>query len=178
MTKMKKLLAVVLVCAIMAVCGASAFADISSSSHTIHTRLRNFQLSQSAGTDQFLNLYRSSTGNITTPSVPVSVWSRGSDEDQIWHYSAGYTEVVCNVRGPGNSIYSLNIYRGSNPYQCTVINSSGNLESDKIFTVDVGIVPRDYPSYALYAPSANSKVYWRANTSPYSEPLARWASAA
>ena len=41
MTKMKKLLAVVLVCAIMAVCGASAFADISPRTWTIYSRLSN-----------------------------------------------------------------------------------------------------------------------------------------
>lgn len=178
MTKMKKLLAVVLVCAIMAVCGASAFADISPRTWTIYSRLSNTFATNAAGDFQYMNLYPSSSGSITSSSVPVSVWSRGSDEDQMWYFSSDGTpcEFRCTPTGVDGTVYSLNIYRGSSPYQCTVYPSNGNAYNDKTFCYDVGIVSVGFSGLCLYAPGANAKLSWQ-YVSPYTDTHARWYTA-
>lgn len=172
---MKKLLAVVLVCAIMAVCGASAFAETNRSFQYYSGFVNSKATNMAGGERQFLNIYRSYSGNLQG-TESVSVWSKGSESDQYWNYNFGSTEIVANVHGPNGELYSLNIYRVGFPYQCTVYPSSQNAAQDKTFEVFLNPgITSSYHNVALRAVGAYAKVVWD-NTDVYTDDWAKWSN--
>lgn len=104
MTKMKKLLAVVLVCAIMAVCGASAFADSGTYSQSFYYISYN-------GLGGYMNVYTEGT---PYPGVLIKTWPTNTDNDQIWdRYTENNDYHYFTLRARANNAYAINRHSGT-----------------------------------------------------------------